>query len=76
MPAVGSSRGRTTPALGVVEPSASTWCFATPDERAWWGGLWADRTVGSSFGEGAVAQGLAERTDLEPDRCRVAGVGG
>jgi len=52
-------------ALGMVEPSASTWCFATPDERAWWGGLWADRTIGSSFGEGAVAQGLAERSDLE-----------
>ena len=26
-----------------VEPSASTWCFATPEDRAWWGGLWADR---------------------------------
>ncbi|MFI5046184.1 MAG: methyltransferase domain-containing protein [Acidimicrobiia bacterium] len=51
--------------FGTVEPSASVWCFATPDERAWWGGLWADRTIGSSFGEGAVAQGLAERHDLE-----------
>jgi SAM-dependent methyltransferase len=26
-----------------VLPGASVWCFATPDDRAWWGGLWADR---------------------------------
>ena len=26
-----------------VDPSASAWCFATPEDRAWWCGLWADR---------------------------------
>src|SRR5205807_5358631 len=26
-----------------VTPGASTWCFATPDDRQWWGRLWADR---------------------------------
>jgi len=49
----------------VIEPSASVWCFATPDERAWWGGLWADRTVGSAFGAGALDLGLANQADLD-----------
>ena len=34
--------------FGDVRASASVWCFATPDERAWWGGLWADRMRDSS----------------------------
>jgi SAM-dependent methyltransferase len=52
-----------------VRPSAGVWCFATPDERAWWAGSWADRTVGSAFGERALELGLATRADLE----RIAG---
>jgi ubiquinone/menaquinone biosynthesis C-methylase UbiE len=47
-----------------VTPSASTWCFATPEDRAWWGGLWADRVVGSSFATHAVDGGLADREEL------------
>ncbi len=27
-----------------VVPSASAWVFATPADRAWWGGTWAERT--------------------------------
>ncbi|MBB1251897.1 methyltransferase domain-containing protein [Streptomyces sp. OF3] len=30
---------------GELLPSASVWCFSGEDDRAWWGGLWADRTV-------------------------------
>lgn len=26
-----------------VTPSSSTWTYATPELRAWWGDLWADR---------------------------------
>jgi len=26
-----------------LTPSASAWCFATPDDGGWWGGLWVDR---------------------------------
>lgn len=26
-----------------VTASASVWCFATPEDRTWWAGLWADR---------------------------------
>lgn len=48
-----------------VETSASAWCFATPDERAWWGGLWADRLVGSRLGDQAAERGLASRAELD-----------
>ena len=26
-----------------VTASSSTWCFADAEDRAWWGGMWADR---------------------------------
>jgi len=50
-----------------VEPSASVWCFATPDERAWWGDLWADRfgAPGSFLGGQLLDHGLATAADLE-----------
>jgi ubiquinone/menaquinone biosynthesis C-methylase UbiE len=48
-----------------VRPSASVWCFATPDDRAWWGGLWADRVTSSSLGDQALERGLATRDDLD-----------
>lgn len=47
-----------------VDVSASTWCFATPDERRWWGGLWAERVTHSRFAEQAVEQRLATGEDL------------
>ena len=48
-----------------VEASASVWCYATPEDRAWWGGLWADRVTQSAFADGAVAKGLASAAELE-----------
>ncbi|HEX4491918.1 MAG TPA: methyltransferase domain-containing protein [Acidimicrobiia bacterium] len=48
-----------------VESSASTWCYAAPDERAWWGGLWADRVTQSAFAEQSVERGLATRAELD-----------
>jgi SAM-dependent methyltransferase len=47
-----------------VTASASTWCFATPEDRGWWGGLWADRTEATTFGDQAVAGGLTDRAGL------------
>ena len=47
-----------------VTPSASVWCFATPTDREWWGGLQADRTTQSAFAEQAVAASLASKVDL------------
>jgi SAM-dependent methyltransferase len=48
-----------------IRPSASAWCFATPDDRAWWGGLWADRVTVSALGDQAVEHGLATRAELD-----------
>jgi hypothetical protein len=47
-----------------VRATASAWCYAIADERAWWGGLWADRVSVSRFGEQAVERGLATRAEL------------
>ncbi len=49
---------------GSVEVSCSAWTFSTPDERAWWGGLWADRVTGTALADQAVAAGLATRDEL------------
>jgi len=47
-----------------VTYTTSTWTFADDDDRAWWGGLWAERAVASSFAEQAVEYGLADRDEL------------
>jgi len=47
-----------------VLPSASAWCFATPEERVWWGGLQADRILESAVAQQAVKLGLANVEDL------------
>jgi len=44
--------------------TSSTWTFADPDTRMWWGGLWADRVEQSSFAEQAVAYGFTDREEL------------
>ncbi len=48
-----------------VAASASTWCFATPEERSWWGGLWAERVTESAFADQALAGGYADAGELE-----------
>ena len=48
-----------------VTPTASTWCFATPDDRAWWGGMWADRVLKSDMARTALATGAATQDDLQ-----------
>jgi SAM-dependent methyltransferase len=47
-----------------VAPSASVWCFATPGDRAWWSGLWADRVRSSAFARQAVGSGLSDADEL------------
>ncbi|MGZ4736402.1 MAG: methyltransferase domain-containing protein [Acidimicrobiia bacterium] len=47
-----------------VEAGSSTWTFADPERRAWWGSLWADRVELSSFAEQAVAYGLSDAGEL------------
>ena len=47
-----------------VTASASTWCYATPTDRAWQSQTWAQRCL-TSFGPRAVELGLADGADLE-----------
>jgi 2-polyprenyl-3-methyl-5-hydroxy-6-metoxy-1,4-benzoquinol methylase len=48
-----------------ITSSAAVWCYATPEERAWWGGLWAQRVTASALAGQAVNRNLATRDDLE-----------
>lgn len=50
--------------LAEVTATSSTWCFATPETRAWWGGMWADRVTGTALGEQLLGEGLATADDL------------
>lgn len=47
-----------------VDSSASTWCFASPEDRTWWGELWAARVERSSLAEQALAHGFATEPEL------------
>ncbi len=51
---------------GFADPrvTASTWTFATPEERAWWGGLWAERVTRSDLAARALELGLAREAEL------------
>lgn len=53
-------------AAGFVEvvPTASAWCFATPEDRDWWGGMQADRIVASRIAGQAVERGLCDVHEL------------
>lgn len=51
--------------LDVEAYSASAWTYWTPEQRSWWAGLWAERTVASSLAEQARAYGVAMPEELE-----------
>jgi SAM-dependent methyltransferase len=48
-----------------VEASGGSWCYASAEDRAWWGSAWAERLTASPFGDRAVEHGLATRQDLD-----------
>jgi ubiquinone/menaquinone biosynthesis C-methylase UbiE len=48
-----------------ITPTSSTWTFAEPESRRWWGELWADRMTSSSLADQAVEYGLSSRDELE-----------
>jgi SAM-dependent methyltransferase len=50
--------------LSDVQVSSSTWTFAEPESRRWWGDLWADRVELSSFADQALASSLSDREEL------------
>lgn len=47
-----------------ITATASTWCYATPEQRAWWGGMWADRILESALARQLVDGGMATTADL------------
>ena len=47
-----------------VRATASTWCFATPEDRQWWGGMWAERILNSDLAGQVLAAGVATAQDL------------
>jgi ubiquinone/menaquinone biosynthesis C-methylase UbiE len=48
-----------------ITATSSTWCFATDEDRSWWGGMWADRILQSAMGRQALAEGDATPADLQ-----------
>lgn len=47
-----------------VTATSSTWCWATPETREWWGGMWADRVTDSALADQLVSSHLASEADL------------
>ncbi|MET7338435.1 methyltransferase domain-containing protein [Nonomuraea sp. NPDC005650] len=47
-----------------VTATSSTWCFATPEDRAWWGGMWAERVLRSAMAQQALSTGAATEAGL------------
>lgn len=48
-----------------VTATSSTWCFATPADREWWGGMWESRILHSAMATQLVTSGMADQADLE-----------
>lgn len=48
-----------------VEAGGSVWSYATPAEREWWGGMWADRILKTQIAEHAISYRYATRADLD-----------
>jgi len=48
-----------------VTATASTWCYATPEERAWWGGMWADRILESALARQLIDSKMATIAQLQ-----------
>ncbi|TDO49412.1 methyltransferase family protein [Kribbella sp. VKM Ac-2527] len=45
-----------------VEATASTWVFTTPEDRGWWGEMWADRVLQSDLARQARAAGVPDES--------------
>lgn len=50
--------------FSAITPGASTWCFATPEDRRWWAGTWAERVTASDLAAQLRRQGLTS-ADLD-----------
>ncbi|MBB6119968.1 class I SAM-dependent methyltransferase [Nocardiopsis algeriensis] len=45
--------------------TAEVWSHSDPEQRTWWGSMWARRILESDLGRQALARGLATREELE-----------
>ncbi len=48
-----------------VGSGGDAWVYTTEEDRRWWGSLWADRVVDSSFATEALRLGLADPAELQ-----------
>lgn len=48
-----------------VTYSTSTWTYSTPEDRAWWSQVWAERATESDFARQAVAYGISTVEELD-----------
>lgn len=48
-----------------ITATSTTWCLSTPDSRAWWGHMWADRLLKSRIADQLRDEGMATQTELE-----------
>ena len=48
-----------------VTATSSTWCFSTPSDRAWWGGMWEERILKSAMATQLLDTEMASSADLE-----------
>jgi hypothetical protein len=48
-----------------VTATTSIWTFSLDEDRAWWGGMWADRVLQSAFATDALGKNLATQADLD-----------
>jgi len=48
-----------------IASTASIWCFSTAEDRAWWGGMWAERIVHSDLARQLLNSRLATNHELQ-----------
>ncbi len=48
-----------------ISPSSSTWCFATQEDRQYWGGMWSDRILQSALTTQLLQSGQATLPELQ-----------
>ena len=48
-----------------VVATSSTWCYATPETRNWWGHMWAERILRSALADQLLTERRATPADLQ-----------
>ncbi|KAL8821728.1 MAG: hypothetical protein Q9223_000302 [Gallowayella weberi] len=48
-----------------ITATAGTWCYNTPEERAWWSGVWVNRILFSPWSGTTINGGYATQQELE-----------